>query len=59
MYLLCSFKQKRKIQSIIQQFKCDLLLQVGGLGLQTPIVVFSTMQEMEALPNIEKPGLHL
>lgn len=38
---------------------CDLLLQVGGLGLQTPIVLFSTVQEMEALPIIEKLGSHL
>jgi hypothetical protein len=52
-----SFKQKRKIQSRTRH--CDLLLQAGGLELQTPIVLFTTMQEMVALPTSVKGGSQL
>lgn len=54
-----SLKQQRKVQRMSQQFSRDLLLHVGGLGLQTPLVLFSTVQEMDAAPTREKVGLQL
>ena len=55
--LVLYFSFKLRIQTKIHHY--DLLLQEGGLGLQTPIVLFCTLQEMEALPNIEKSGSQL
>jgi hypothetical protein len=52
-----SYKQMRTIESRFHPW--DLLWQAGGCGLQTPTVLFTTVQTMEALPRSVKVGSQL